>query len=294
MNAASNMPGRMSGRISGRFSGNWLSRPASDTQVTHRGRLWLYALAALIMIFLVVPTLIVIPMSFSGSQYLEFPPRDWSMRWYDNYLQTSEWMTATWVSIKAAVLTVLVVTPLATMAAYGLYVSQLKAARYVFILLITPMMVPVILIAIGVFFAYTRLRLNNTMLGLVLAHSALALPLCLIVISAGLKSYDMNQERVARSLGASRLRAFMVITLPQIRFSVITGALLAFIVSFDEVIVALFITGSGMSTITRSMFLALRDQIDPTIAAISTILILITTAALIAAQIFGRTAQKKS
>jgi len=274
--------------------GNWLARPASDTQVTHGRRLWLYALAALIMLFLVAPTLIVIPMSFSDSQYLEFPPRDWSSRWYDNYLQSNEWRTATWVSIKAATLTVLVVTPLATMAAYGLYASRLKAARYVFILLITPMMAPVILIAIGVFFAYTRMRLNNTMPGLVLAHSALALPLCLIVISAGLKSYDMNQERVARSLGASRWRAFMVITLPQIRFSVITGALLAFIVSFDEVIVALFITGSDMSTITRSMFLALRDQIDPTIAAISTILILITTAALAVAQAFGKSAQNDS
>ena len=271
-----------------RAHGNWLAQPASGTQITHGGRLWLYAVAALIMLFLIIPTLIVIPMSFSGSQYLEFPPRSWSGRWYDNYFGSNEWMRATWVSIKAAILTVLVITPMATMAAYGLSVSNLKAARYVFILLITPMMVPVILIAIGVFFAYTHLRLNNTLLGLVLAHSALALPLCLIVISAGLKSYDMNQELVARSLGASRLRAFLVITLPQIRFSVITGGLLAFIVSFDEVIVALFISGRDMSTITRSMFLALRDQIDPTIAAISTIMILITTAALVIAQVFGK------
>ena len=154
------------------------------------------------------------------------------------------------------------------------------------------MMVPVILIAIGVFFAYTKLKLNNSMVGLVLAHSTLALPMVLIVISAGLRSYDMNQERVARSLGASRSKAFFIITLPQIRFSIITGALLAFIVSFDEVIVALFITGGKMSTITRSMFLALRDQIDPTIASISTIMVLITTIALILAQIFGQSKDK--
>lgn len=273
---------------------NWLARPASDTQITHGGRLWLYVVAGLIIVFLIIPTLIVIPMSFSASQYLEFPPREWSGRWYGNYFGSNEWMTATWVSLKAAILTVAVITPMATMAAYGLYVSNLKAARYIFLLLITPMMVPVILIAIGVFFAYARLRLNNTLLGLVLAHAALALPLSLIVISAGLKSYDMNQERVARSLGASRIRAFLVITLPQIRFSVITGALLAFIVSFDEVIVALFISGRDMSTITRSMFLALRDQIDPTIAAISTIMILISSAALVIAQVFGKSAQEKS
>ena len=153
-------------------------------------------------------------------------------------------------------------------------------------------MVPVILIAIGVFFAYTKLKLNNSMTGLVLAHSTLALPMVLIVISAGLRSYDMNQERVARSLGASRLKAFFIVTLPQIRFSVITGALLAFIVSLDEVIVALFITGGKMSTITRSMFLALRDQIDPTIASISTIMVLITSVALLLAQIFGQSKNK--
>ena len=272
----------------------WLSRPASDTQITHGRRLWLYLLAGFIILFLIIPTLIVIPMSFSGSQYLEFPPRTWSSRWYENYFGSNEWMTATWVSVKAALLTVAVVTPLATMAAYGLYVSNLKAARYIFVLLITPMMVPVILIAIGVFFAYTHLKLNNTMLGLVLAHSALALPMALIVISAGLRSYDMNQELVARSLGASRLRAFMVITLPQIRFSVITGALLAFIVSFDEVIVALFISGRDMSTITRSMFLALRDQIDPTIAAISTVMIIISSMALVITQVFGKSAEEKA
>jgi len=271
---------------------SWLDRPASDTQIPHRNRLWLYFISGLVIIFLIVPTFIVIPMSFSASQYLEFPPESWDIRWYENYFGSSEWMNATWVSLKAAVITVLITTPIATMAAYGLYVSQLRLSRFIFILLITPMMVPVILIAIGVFFAYTKLKLNNSMIGLVLAHSTLALPMVLIVISAGLRSYDMNQERVARSLGASRLKAFFIVTLPQIRFSVITGALLAFIVSFDEVIVALFITGGKMSTITRSMFLALRDQIDPTIASISTIMVLITSVALLLAQMFGQSKNK--
>ena len=271
---------------------SWLDSPASDTQIPHRNRLWLYFISGLVIIFLIVPTFIVIPMSFSASQYLEFPPESWDIRWYENYFGSSEWMNATWVSLKAAVITVLITTPIATMAAYGLYVSQLRLSRFIFILLITPMMVPVILIAIGVFFAYTKLKLNNSMIGLVLAHSTLALPMVLIVISAGLRSYDMNQERVARSLGASRLKAFFIVTLPQIRFSVITGALLAFIVSFDEVIVALFITGGKMSTITRSMFLALRDQIDPTIASISTIMVLVTSLALLLAQVFGQSKRK--
>ncbi len=266
----------------------WLNRPASETQITHKDRLWLYVIAALVMIFLVAPTIIVIPMSFSESQYLEFPPRQWSTRWYDHYFQSVEWIAATKTSLIVAFFTMLVATPLGIMAAYGLFVSNFRFAQLVFITLITPMMVPVVLIGIGIFYAYVKLKLVNTIAGIVMAHTILAIPLVLIVISAALKSYDMNQEKVARSLGATRLYAFLVITLPQIRFAVITSALLAFITSFDEVIIAMFVSGGDNSTLTRSMFNALRDQIDPTIASISTIMILISTSLLVASQLFGK------
>lgn len=268
---------------------SWLSKPASDTQITHGRRLWLYAVGGLVMLFLVVPSVIVIPMSFSGSQYLTFPPREWSLRWYENYFGSREWMQATWTSLKAGVLTMLVATPLGLLAAYGLHVSRLRWVRLAMLVLVTPMMMPLILVAIGVFYAYVRFGLLNTMTGLVMAHAMLAVPLVVLVVAAGLKSFDMNQELAARSLGASRPRAFMMVTLPQIRFSVITAALLAFLTSFDEVIVALFISGGGNSTLTRNMFLALRDQIDPTIAAISTVLIVVTTALLAISLLFGRT-----
>lgn len=266
---------------------SWLDQPASETQVTHRGRLWLYAVATLVMVFLIVPTLIVIPMSFSESQYLEFPPREWSLRWYTHYLESLEWMSATRTSLAAAALTMLVATPLGTMAAYGLFVSNVRFAHLAFIVLVTPIMVPVILIAIGAFYVYVKLRMVNSLLGLVLAHAILAIPLVLIIVSAALKSYDMNQERVARSLGASRLKAFMLVTLPQIRFSVVSAALISFLTSFDEVIVAMFVSGGDNSTLTRNMFNALRDQIDPTIASISTIMILISSTLLAVAQVFG-------
>ena len=267
---------------------NWLKQPASDTQITHGQRLWLYMLAAIIMFLLVVPTLLVIPMSFSASQYLEFPPREWSLRWYETYFGSIAWMDATWTSLKAGLLTTLLATPLGTMAAYGLFVSQHKWSRLVFIFLITPIMIPVILIAIGAFYVYVQIKMVNSLAGLVVAHTNLALPLVLIVVSSAFRSYDMNQEMAARSLGASRLTAFMAITLPQIRFSVITAALLSFLTSFDEVIVALFVSGGDNSTLTRNMFNALRDQIDPTIAAISTIMIAISSALLLAAQLFGK------
>jgi putative spermidine/putrescine transport system permease protein len=234
-----------------------------------------------------VPTLIVVPMSFSGSQYLEFPPREWSLRWYRNYFGSAAWMQATATSFKAAALTALVATPLGTLAAYGLAASRFRAARALYVLLITPMIVPVILIAIAVFYVYVKAKLNNSLLGLVLAHSMLAAPLVMIIVGSALKSFDRNQEMVARSLGASRARAFVLVTLPQIRFAVVSGALLSFLTSFDEVILALFVSGGGNSTLTRNMFLALRDQIDPTIAAISTLMIVVTTVLFALTQVFG-------
>ena len=267
---------------------SWLDRPASDTQITHRRRLWLYAIAALVLAFLIIPTLIVIPMSFSASQYLEFPPRQWSLRWYANYFDSRAWMQATATSFAAGALTSVVATPLGTLAAYGLFVSRFRWARLVHGYVLTPIIVPVILIAIAVFYVYVKLKLVNTLTGIVLAHSMLALPLVVMIVSSALASYDMNQERVARSLGASRTVAFLTVTLPQIRFAVISSALLAFLTSFDEVILAMFVSGGANSTITRNMFTALRDQIDPTIAAISTLMIVVTSVLLALSQWVGR------
>ena len=267
---------------------SWLARPASDTQITHRQRLWLYVLTALVLAFLVVPTLIVVPMSFSASQYLEFPPREWSLRWYRNYFSSPAWMQATATSFLAGGLTTLVATPLGTLAAYGLFVSRVRSVRFIQTLMLTPIIVPVILVAVGVFYVYAKLKLVNSLTGIVLAHSMLALPLVMLVVGSALKSYDMNQEMVARSLGASRARAFFTVTLPQIRFSLVSAALLSFLTSFDEVILALFIAGGDNSTLTRNMFNALRDQIDPTIAAISTVMIVISSLLVALSQLFGR------
>ena len=201
-------------------------------------------------------------------------------------------MRATVTSFLIGFLTMLVATPLGTMAAYALYVSGHPAAKAIFVFLITPVIVPVILIAIGTFYVFGRMGMNNTIGGLVLAHTSLAAPLVMIVITAAFRTYDMNQELVARSLGASRLKAFFVITLPQIRFSVFTAALLSFLTSFDEVIISIFISGGVNATLTKHMFSALRDFIDPTIAAISTIMVLISTALMLATQFMGSKSNK--
>ena len=272
----------------------FLKKNVSETQIRLKDRLWLYIFSFIILFLLIVPSLVVVPMSFSASQYLEFPPREWSLRWYENYFFSwkvengfNDWMQATWTSIKVAILTIFVATPIGTMAAYGLINSNSRVSKILFPIFISPMMVPIILVAIGLFYFFVQFKLVGSILGLVLGHSLVAMPLVLIITFSALKNYDMNQEKVARSLGATRFRAFREITLPQIKFSIISASLIAFLTSFDEIIISLFVAGGDNSTITRSMFLALRDQIDPTIAAISTILILISSGLLIFIQLIG-------
>ena len=267
---------------------SWLDRPASDTQICHGARLWLYALGALVLAFLAIPTLIVIPMSFSQSQYLEFPPREWSLRWYEAYFSSSSWMAATATSFKAGFCTALLATPMGTLAAYGLHASRLRFAGLAILALLTPTIVPVILVGIALFYAYVQLKMVNSFLGIVLAHTMLAVPIVMMIVGSALKSFDLDQERVARSLGATRTQAFLQVTAPQIGFALVTSAVLSFLTSFDEVVIALFVSGGDNATLTRMMFLALRDQIDPTIAAISTIMIVMTSLLLAVSQLFGK------
>jgi len=273
---------------------SFLNKNVSDTQIKLKNRIWLYLVSFIILFLLIVPSLVVIPMSFSAGQYLEFPPKEWSLRWYENYFFSwkvengfNDWMSATWTSVKVAILTVIMAIPIGTMAAYGLVNGSSRLSKVLFPIFISPMMVPIILVAIGLFYFFVQFKLLNTVTGLVLGHSLVAMPLVLIIVSAGLKNYDMNQEKVARSLGATRFRAFREITLPQIKFSIISASLIAFLTSFDEIIISLFVAGGDNSTITRSMFLSLRDQIDPTIAAISTILIIVSSGLLILVQLLG-------
>ena len=265
-----------------------LNRPATSTQITHAQRLWLYVLVAAIVIFLIAPTLIVIPISFSADRYMTFPPTGWSTRWYESFFQALEWREATATSLCAAFLTTIVATIFGTLAAYGMNVVKSRLMQAVYVAFMLPLIIPGILIAIGIFLLYANLGLNNTLAGIVLAHSVMAVPLVVITVTSGMKTYDIGQEMAARSLGASRPWAFLTVTLPQIKLSVISGALLAFITSLDEVVISLFIAGGDRSTLTKRMFNVLRDELDPTIASISTLLIFISVALLVAARLMQR------
>jgi putative spermidine/putrescine transport system permease protein len=248
-----------------------------ESHITHAQRWWLYGLTELTIAFLVLPSLIVIPMSFSGSTSLMFPPPSWSLRWYESYISSSQWLGATWISVQVSVCTAVLATPIGVAAAYGLHLGSFIINRAIYGMLIASLMVPVILIAIGAYFVFAQLGMVNTRPALVLCDTLLAVPFVLVTVTAGFKGYDFNQEQVARSLGASRFKAFLSVTLPQIRSSVIAGAFFSFIVALDEVVIASFMSGGEGATLTNMMFASLRNEIDPTIAAISSMMIGLTT-----------------
>jgi len=241
-----------------------------------------------VLIYLVLPIFIVVPMSFSASRFLSFPPPSLSVRWYTEYFGSSEWILATLVSFEVAIATALLATPIGVAAAYGIHVGSGRLSRAAYTILMMPLMVPHIIVAIGIFFIYARIGANNTILGIVLAHTMLAIPFVLITTLSGLQGFDMQQERAAQSLGVNRLQAFLRVTAPQIKGSIIAGALFAFISSFDEVVVSLFLSGGPSSTLPKRMFVALRDEVDPTIAAISSMIIIASLAIGLTATVASR------
>lgn len=263
----------------------WLKEPAASSQVSHWQRLWLYVFVVIVLAVLVLPTLIVVPISFTASSFMEFPPRAYALRWYRAYFQSRELIDATLISAQVAAITTLVATPLGVAAAYGVRALGGGSGNQLAGFLVLPLIVPVILVAIGLFFVYVPLGLNNTILGLVTAHTGLSLPLVFVLILTRLRQFDFRQEQAAQSLGASRLEAFLKVTLPQIKFSVVAGALLAFISSLDEAVVAYFVGTGPMSTLTRRMFMSLEYGVEPTIAAISTLLVGLTVVVVVVTQL---------
>lgn len=240
------------------------------------GRVVLWVGVALILAFLLVPVLIVVPLSFSGTRFMTFPPPEYSLRWYHAFFGNPEWIAAARTTLIASTSAAIIATPIGVAAAYAIQNGTHWAMRYLRTILMLPLMVPIIIVAVGVFFVYSQAGYVNSLSGLIVADTMLGLPYVLISVGASLRTFDASQEMVARSLGMNRFRSFMSVTLPQIRASVISGAVFVFIQALDETVVALFISGGGNQTLTRRMFVTLRDEIDPTIAAISTMLTALT------------------
>jgi putative spermidine/putrescine transport system permease protein len=240
----------------------------------------LWVITIVTLIFLIAPSLIVIPMSFSAGETLSFPPPGYSLRWYENFFTQPEWQSAARNSVIVAVLTTIVATILGTGVSIALMRGSVPARNLATSLFLTPMIVPAIVTAVAVYGLYVRFRLVGTIQGLVLAHTVLALPFVMINVSAVLQGMDIRLEHAARSLGATPVRTFFLVTLPLIRPGILAGALFAFITSFDELVVALFISGDRAATLPVQIWSGLRFEINPTVAAVSTLLIVLSTASL--------------
>ncbi|PWJ93729.1 MULTISPECIES: ABC transporter permease [Mesorhizobium] len=256
--------------------------------------LLLYAVVALILAWLVIPIVIIVPMSFSSARFLTFPPPSWSLRWYEAYLDSAAWMQATRVSLIVAVSSAVLATIFGTAAAYALNMTSSKLVRSLQLVLLLPLVVPIVITAVGVFLVYAQVGLLASMTGLILANTMLGLPYVITSVLVGLRKFDHTQEMVSRSLGMNRLRTFFIVTLPQIRPSVISGLLFAFISAMDETVVSLFISGGEYQTLTKRMFTALRDEIDPTIAAISSLLTAVSFIMLMLVAINARGSKRRT
>ncbi|WGW11460.1 ABC transporter permease [Saxibacter everestensis] len=242
-------------------------------------RVVLLLVCGLIALWLVAPTLVVIPLSFTSQQSLAFPPTGLSLRWYENFFASPQWIGGLLNSLQIGLMVAVIATVIGTAAAYGLMkiAGFRKAASNNLLLL--PMLVPGVIFAVGVYAIFLRLHLVGTLPGFLLAHTVLAIPFVVVPVTSVLASYDEQLERAAWVCGAGKLKAFLSVTLPVIAPGVTAGFLFAFITSFDEVIVSLFISNPYLQTLPVRMFTSLQREVDPTIAAAATIIMLITTAA---------------
>ncbi|MFD2251399.1 putative spermidine/putrescine transport system permease protein [Pseudochelatococcus lubricantis] len=241
-------------------------------------RIVLGLVCMLVAVWLVAPTLVVIPMSFNENKSLAFPPVGFSWQWYENFLTNPEWSSSFFNSLKVASLVAVVATVLGTLAAFGLdRMRNVTTSGFLRMLLITPMVVPGVVLAIGIYAVYLDTRLVGTLTGFVLAHTILAIPFVLIAVSASLEVFDKRLETAAASCGAGRLTAFRTVTLPLILPGILSGLLFAFVTSFDEIIVALFISNPYLKTLPVQIFTSITRDADPTVAAVGTILFLATS-----------------
>ncbi|HET7097180.1 MAG TPA: ABC transporter permease [Casimicrobiaceae bacterium] len=231
------------------------------------------AIVVIVCCFMVLPTLIVVPISFSSADFISFPPVGFSLRWYDLFFTSRPWQHAAANSLIVATGATLLATVLGTLASLGAIRLAKSLATPITMSFLLPLMMPSIVTAIALYRGYAYLRLSGTVPGLILSHAILGLPFVVINVSAALQKMDWRAENAARSLGASPARAFFLVVLPAIRPGIVAGAAFAFLTSFDDVVVALFMSGIDATTLPVQMWNGIRFEISPAVAAVSTILL---------------------
>ena len=265
---------------------------------------WLFiGICAFVFLFLIAPILVIIPLSFNAEPYftfnadmLAFKPEAYSMRWYEDFLSKEIWQTSIQNSFIIAFASTILATSLGTLAALGLSRSEMPFKGIFMGLLISPMIVPIVITAAGIFFFYATISdfipLTGTYLGVILAHTVLGTPFVVITVTATLTGFDHSLTRAGAMMGANPTTVFFKIIMPLILPGVISGALFAFVTSFDEVVVVLFVASVEQQTIPRQMWAGIRESISPTILAVATILICISIALLATVEILRRRSER--
>jgi putative spermidine/putrescine transport system permease protein len=258
-------------------------------------RVWYYVhrlFCGLVLLFLISPILAIIPLSFNSVPFFSYPMPGLSLRWYEDFLFTDRWRGALENSIFIAVSVTLLSTTLGTLAALGLSRANFPYRNAMMSILISPIVVPVVITAVGMYFFYADIGMLNTYTGLILAHTTLATPFVVITVTATLIGFDHSLTRAAASLGAEPVRVFFKVILPLILPGMISGSLFAFGTSFDEVVVVLFVASPEQRTLPKVMFAGIREQISPTITAAATILILVSVAMLTTVELLRRRSER--
>lgn len=245
---------------------------------------WVVFVAALLL----TPTVVVIPMSFGAAQTFEFPPKEWSLRWYREFFSSQEWMRSLLTSVQIGLLVAIVATVLGVAAALALDRTRWRGRGVARSAMMAPMIVPGIVVAVAIYEVFLRWQLNGTALGFVLAHTVLAVPFVVTSVATSLAGYDRTVETASSSLGANRATTFLRVTLPLVLPGVASGFVFAFVTSLDEVVIALFLQTPDIRTLPVQMYDAITLQIDPTIAAASSLIVVATTVGLLIPQLVRR------
>ncbi|OWK25647.1 polyamine ABC transporter permease [Rhizobium yanglingense] len=236
-------------------------------------RLVFLAVCALVLLFLILPVVAIVPLSFSADPWFTYPLPGWSLRWYQNLFGSEQWRNAFFNSVIIGSISTVLATSLGTLAAFGLAFHRVPFRSLVMAIMICPMIVPAVITAVAMYFSMQSLGLANSYTGIILAHTALSCPFVVLTVMAVLNRFDRNLERAAASLGAGPVTVFRKVTLPIIAPGVISGALFAFFTSWDEVVVVLFLGSPDQRTLPRQMFSGISEQLSPTIISAATLLI---------------------
>jgi putative spermidine/putrescine transport system permease protein len=249
---------------------------------------WLRLVVLIVALYFILPTLFVIPMSFSSTSTFQFPPKGFSFQLYQNFFTDPVWLTSLRNSVLVATVAALLATLVGTAAALGLHNLTGRMARFARALLMVSIVTPGIVIAVAVYIAFLRWHLTGTFTGYVLAHAALGVPFVLVSVTSALSGFDSKLLRASASLGAPPLRTFLRVTMPLISRGILTGAIFAFVTSFDEVVIALFLRSPTFQTLPVQMYNSVTVEVDPTIAAASSLVVTVITVICLVPQFVGR------